>query len=88
MQPFDLFWIILVVASYVSQFNVYSRYFSELHTTSDLFPSTQTWYLGFVVLSLNTIDWVLFLLLDIGNTPISVRQVLFCVIMTTYSSVC
>ncbi|TDL24427.1 TrkH-domain-containing protein [Rickenella mellea] len=35
-----------------------------------LFPSTQTWYLVAVLISLNGIDWILFLLLDIGNPPI------------------
>jgi len=36
-----------------------------------LFPSLQTWYLLGVVICLNFIDWILFLLLDIGNSPIS-----------------
>ena len=38
----------------------------------DLFPSTQTWYLVTVLASLNIVDWVLFLLLDIDNDPINV----------------
>ncbi|ORY75669.1 cation transport protein-domain-containing protein [Leucosporidium creatinivorum] len=35
-----------------------------------LFPSHQTWYLAFVLLVLNCIDWAAFLLLDIGNEEI------------------
>lgn len=40
---------------------------------TDLFPSLQTWYLFGVVVCLNAVDWVLFLVLDIGNGPITVR---------------
>ncbi|KDN49926.1 TrkH-domain-containing protein [Tilletiaria anomala UBC 951] len=32
-----------------------------------LFPSSQTWFLLFILCMLNVTDWVMFLLLDIGN---------------------
>ncbi|KAK4058039.1 hypothetical protein OIO90_000778 [Microbotryomycetes sp. JL221] len=35
-----------------------------------LFPSHQTWFLVFVLIVLNSIDWVSFLVLDIGNPEI------------------
>ena len=35
-----------------------------------LFPSHQTWFLLFVLIVLNSIDWVSFLVLDIGNPDI------------------
>lgn len=35
-----------------------------------LFPSRQTWYLLFILLALTFIDWVFFLILDIGNPKI------------------
>ncbi|SCZ90322.1 BZ3500_MvSof-1268-A1-R1_Chr1-3g01916 [Microbotryum saponariae] len=35
-----------------------------------LFPSHQTWFLVFVLVILNSIDWISFIVLDIGNTEI------------------
>ncbi|SPC67811.1 related to potassium transporter TRK-1 [Ustilago sp. UG-2017b] len=35
-----------------------------------LFPSSQTWFLFFVLLLFNSIDWLAFLILDIGNPVI------------------
>ncbi|GAA5827392.1 hypothetical protein JCM5353_001456 [Sporobolomyces roseus] len=35
-----------------------------------LFPSKQTWFLVFVLICLNGIDWVAFIVLDIGNPQI------------------
>ncbi|ORY75670.1 cation transport protein-domain-containing protein [Leucosporidium creatinivorum] len=37
-----------------------------------LFPSHQTWFLVFALVCLNSIDWVSFLVLDIGNPAIEV----------------